>query len=90
MDIGPLSWYYVDIGHLSRYYVDIGTLSRYYVDMCPHSSQNLLVPSSLPDKYTDMYGLIYQLLNRQNNLSHIFNSIKACIVYGNLPLSTLI
>ena len=35
--------------------------------------QILLVPSSLPDKYPDTYGLIYQPLSRQNYLSHIFN-----------------
>ena len=35
--------------------------------------QILLVPSSLPDKYPDTHGLIYQPLSRQNNLSHIFN-----------------
>ena len=33
----------------------------------------LLVLSVSLINYPDMYGLIYQLLNRQNNLSHIFS-----------------
>ena len=72
-----LRLYYMDIGPLSRYYVDMCPLSRYCVDICLHSNycadRFLLVPSSLLDKYPDTYGLIYQLLSRQNNLSHIFN-----------------
>ena len=97
VDIGPLSRYYVDIGPLSRYYVDIGPLSRYYVDMCPlsrycvnicpHSNHCVdtfcwFLAVSLIN-YPDMYGLIYQPLSRQNNLSHIFHFTKDCIVYGN-------
>ena len=68
MDIGPFSRYYVDMCPLSRYCVD-NIMSAQYL-LC---GQILLVPSSLPDKYPDMYGLMYQPLSRQNNLSHIFN-----------------
>ena len=63
----------MDIGSLSRYYVDMCSLSRYCVDMSAQyllCGQILLVPSSLPDKYPDTYGLIYQPLSRQNNLYH--------------------
>ena len=66
--------YYTDSCSNSSY-CSLGLLSRYYVNMCLYllCRQILLVPSSLPDKYPDTYGLIYQPLSRQNNLSHIFN-----------------
>ena len=78
MDISPLSRYYVDMCPLSKYCVDIIRSAQYL--LC---GQILLVPSSLPDKYPDTYGLIYQLPARQNDLSHIFNFTYDCIVYGN-------
>ena len=73
------SSYCVDRCPLSRYCVDRCPLSRYRVDRCPHS--NYWVDSFCwflavyLINYTDTYGLIYQLLSRQNNLSHIFNFI---------------
>ena len=97
VDIGPLSTYYVDMCLLSKYCVDMCPLSKYCVNICPLSKYcvNMCLHSNhCADgfcwflavsliNYPDMYGLIYQPLSRQNNLSHIFHLTKDCIVYGN-------
>ena len=77
VDRCPLSRYCVDMCPLSKYYVGMCPLSRYCVDICPHSSYFAdrfcwFLAVSLVN-YNDMYGLIYQLLTRQNNLSHVFD-----------------
>ena len=72
---------------ISKYCLDMCPLSRYCVNICPHSNHCadrfcwFLAVSLI--NYPDMYGLIYEPLSRQNNLSHIFNFTKDCIVYGN-------
>ena len=87
LDRCPFSRYCVDMCPLSRYYMDMCPLSRYYVDIYPHSNYRVdifrwfLAVSKI--NYPDTYGLIYQLLNRQNNLPHIFNFTYNCIVAGN-------
>ena len=63
----------MDIGPLSRYYVDMCPLRMYCVDrFCWFLAVSLI-------NYPDMYGLIYQPLSRQNNLSHIFHITKDCL-----------
>ena len=69
-------WTYVCLGGTVWIYVcTVVTVQTYFAGSY----------SSLPGsgRYPDMYGLIYQPLNRQNNLSHIFNFTKNFIVYGN-------
>ena len=84
VDTGPLSRYYVDMCPLSKYCVYMCPLSRYCVNICPHSNHCadifcwFLAVSLI--NYPDMYGSIYQLLSRHNNLSYIFPFTKG--LYG--------